>query len=87
MCLVITTHDDKGDRPMLTVDDAGLLGTNVSFTAAAEVTQGVSPGGNGGKLRLRLLLVRAEGFLGHAQIRDRLTKFCDVCARIARSDG
>ena len=85
MCLVITTHEDKGDRPLLTVDGAGLLGTNVSVAVVAEVTQGASPGRNGGKVRLCLLLVRAAGFLGHLQqIRDRLTKIL-CCSRIARA--
>ncbi len=37
----------------------------------AKVAQGVSPGGNGGNLRLCLQLFRADGFLGHAQIWDR----------------
>ncbi len=84
MCLVITTHEDKGDRPLLTVDGAGLLGTNVPVAVVAEVTQGASPGRNGGKVRMCLLLVRAAGFPGHLQIRDRLTKI--LCrSRIARA--
>jgi hypothetical protein len=41
-----------------------LLGTNVSVAVVAELTQGASPGRNGGKVRLCLLLVRPQGSLG-----------------------